>query len=849
MKTKNIIKTSLRLCAFFLILVGLRSSAFAALDCSSSFCLDFGGVVFGSENLQSDSVELQSGTAPIETNSESNSFKIATINLLPICGDNIVDVWEQCDGTDLNGLTCTDYGFDLGVLACTTSCFADTSGCYYHSVPLPPKPDPKPDVPPVTPPVTPPEEEPEEPEEPEVPEVEIPEEIEEIVIAVDELWTIPPISIPRPKPLIVEIEEKDIVTPWAIVIDETLFIANNLEYVNPENPAQDYTIRVVTPDGIILHSQDITTDKNGNFVFEYETPIEDGKYLIYVYDENNYFVKSYPVNLVEREIEDFRVIKFADQESVVNDFLETVELGKIKPYEEQTTIEGIGTENSKVTAYFIDENGEIIIVKTFVDCYQEWKMEIPEGLGLGEHKVYIVEEYPDGILTKDLTYTFEITEKCDYCCLVVFLLIFIFFIIHHYFELPDKKERKKFRNKIKKYFSRMFVLVLVLAILPIKPGLTSVPQFLIYEGRLLDSSGYILNTAHTFRFSFWTVSDKTATDVDSLTGVLNVGAANYAGWTEVQTITPNNNGTFSIELGSLVSLPTIDYNVHKFLQVEVKTGGQPDSAYELMDPTGDNGADTDDRKTLGSVPYAYVAESAQWSNDETFTLDHDNTVENAGTGSIELQFGDTLARILSYDTDNAYFDFNDNVNIQGNLTITGTVDGVDISELSFDDLKLREKEMTFEPEYDSSSVYADGTDNRGKLETFAIDLGGIDKINLYQWTTKQNAQQDFDLVISYQLPKDFDSFMAAPMTIKYRTSDGVLATNKVDLTFFDTTGTAVTLTGADNLANASWTTANITFGGSPTFTAGDTITIHIKLSTDRTGFSQVSDIVLNYNGR
>ncbi|MBK8259107.1 MAG: DUF4215 domain-containing protein [Polyangiaceae bacterium] len=47
-----------------------------------------------------------------------------------ICGDGIVDPSEQCDGGDLNGETCKDYGFsNPDGLTCTGSCLINTSGC------------------------------------------------------------------------------------------------------------------------------------------------------------------------------------------------------------------------------------------------------------------------------------------------------------------------------------------------------------------------------------------------------------------------------------------------------------------------------------------------------------------------------------------------------------------------------------------------------------------------------------------------------------------------------------------------------------------------------------------------
>lgn len=48
----------------------------------------------------------------------------------PSCGNDILEGSEECDGTDLDGQTCADRpGFDGGTLGCTASCTWDTSEC------------------------------------------------------------------------------------------------------------------------------------------------------------------------------------------------------------------------------------------------------------------------------------------------------------------------------------------------------------------------------------------------------------------------------------------------------------------------------------------------------------------------------------------------------------------------------------------------------------------------------------------------------------------------------------------------------------------------------------------------
>ena len=45
------------------------------------------------------------------------------------CGNNIKEVGEQCDGPDLAGGICTDFGFTAGTLTCNANCTLNTSAC------------------------------------------------------------------------------------------------------------------------------------------------------------------------------------------------------------------------------------------------------------------------------------------------------------------------------------------------------------------------------------------------------------------------------------------------------------------------------------------------------------------------------------------------------------------------------------------------------------------------------------------------------------------------------------------------------------------------------------------------
>ncbi len=49
--------------------------------------------------------------------------------VVTVCGNNIKESGEQCDGTDLNNKTCVSLGYSGGTLVCSPACVFNTSGC------------------------------------------------------------------------------------------------------------------------------------------------------------------------------------------------------------------------------------------------------------------------------------------------------------------------------------------------------------------------------------------------------------------------------------------------------------------------------------------------------------------------------------------------------------------------------------------------------------------------------------------------------------------------------------------------------------------------------------------------
>jgi hypothetical protein len=57
------------------------------------------------------------------------TYDISDCEFPQSCGNGIVEPGEQCDGTNLSGGTCTGLGYAYGTLACSSDCRYDASEC------------------------------------------------------------------------------------------------------------------------------------------------------------------------------------------------------------------------------------------------------------------------------------------------------------------------------------------------------------------------------------------------------------------------------------------------------------------------------------------------------------------------------------------------------------------------------------------------------------------------------------------------------------------------------------------------------------------------------------------------
>lgn len=247
------------------------------------------------------------------------------------------------------------------------------------------------------------------------------------------------------------------------------------------------------------------------------------------------------------------------------------------------------------------------------------------------------------------------------------------------------------------FLSAFLIVTLCLSALPQTHASNGSAETLTFSMKVLDASLAPVTTPLTIRFSFWSSSDWD--DSDIVGGEINEAAATFVGWSEEQTVTPAANGYFSIFVGAVNPLPTFDASRHIFMQTDLKGAAQDATSYQLIDPTGDDGVDSVDRRTLNSFVYAQntrtidgyavgtgsgdvlllgpngrilPAQMGSGTTAASFTINANNQ-----SGDTALRFGnDVLPETILFSAANHRFEFSDSVYIAGDLTVTGRINGL-----------------------------------------------------------------------------------------------------------------------------------------------------------------------------
>lgn len=418
----------------------------------------------------------------------------------------------------------------------------------------------------------------------------------------------------------------------------------------------------------------------------------------------------------------------------------------------------------------------------------------------------------------------------------------------------------------------------------------NIPHTLIYEGRLLSKTSTPLSGDYVMRFSLWKTTDIVSGEINS-DGSLNATSTEYGQWTEELPVKFTSQGYFSLILGKQTALSDVLLADHKYLQVEVKLASASDDEYQVLDVDFAN--DAIDRKHIASLPYAYNAEESQYSinaenaetaktsDDNTFTIDPQNSIETAGVGIIELQFGATLNKILGYDISRSLFTFNDSVDIQGDLTLSSangsatfsadnltgdrkytlpdedadlvgtettqvltnkTIDASQNTIINLDSSSFAPsiKKQTITPLFPNTTFEAKTSNNQ-----ISIFMGNENGLQYYKISTEKSFIQTGKFLITLPLD-EFVNFDGGSLSFLMKTTSNSMVGNRFDIKVTDDSGNIISSLTNQTTAGV-WETKTIDLNG--VLISGKNIFIEIDTTTSLGNEIYLGKIEAIYKGR
>jgi hypothetical protein len=170
----------------------------------------------------------------------------------------------------------------------------------------------------------------------------------------------------------------------------------------------------------------------------------------------------------------------------------------------------------------------------------------------------------------------------------------------------------------------------------------------------------------------------------------------------------------------------------------------------------------------------------------------------------------------------------------GKLYVSSTDHQLHFVNASGSDLTIgsHTKSVTLVPQYPGGVINPDGTNNTGTMSNgYASGLtsGQGYKHNYYSWVTSQASAQDDDIVLQYQLPSDFSSFVSNSWKI-WTYADSLTST-AIAWSISSATGASCYAGTQSALpaSGATWEQISLSNPGNGcTFAAGDVITVDIK---------------------
>ncbi len=191
----------------------------------------------------------------------------------------------------------------------------------------------------------------------------------------------------------------------------------------------------------------------------------------------------------------------------------------------------------------------------------------------------------------------------------------------------------------------------------------------------------------------------------------------------------------------------------------------------------------------------------------------------------------------------------------GSLTIGSAGNTISLSNTGFvlSGTARPTKRIRLAAEYANALLDDAGLPNVMGTMTTGYDM--TNRMSYYKWTTDQATNQSYELVVQVPIPEDFDGFTGAganQMHITTWTGDTTNGMANIEIrdssnsaaVNFDTVGSG----NATPSATGTWQTTNFDIS-SGSYTAGDYLTLRIRLTSPQNGEVRVGNIYFDYKAK
>lgn len=213
------------------------------------------------------------------------------------------------------------------------------------------------------------------------------------------------------------------------------------------------------------------------------------------------------------------------------------------------------------------------------------------------------------------------------------------------------------------------------------------------------------------------------------------------------------------------------------------------------------------------------------------------TTGNDTTTAFQIQRANGTA-MFTVDSTNQTITFGDPAS--ANKTIISTTTG----KVTKYGTARNEKKIALTAEYTGAVLDAGNPGSNNGTMTSGFDISN--RMNYYKWTTSQSSNQNYDVVVQVPLPNDFDGWATNPLSVSTYTNNTTNGT--ITLEVRDSGGTvrcnfASVTPGSNNIWSTNSSACSLSAG---TYTAGDYMTLRLRMQSPNGGDVRLGNISLSY---